>query len=67
MLVLSRKLDESISINNGEITVTVVAIRGDVIRLGITADRSISVHRSEIQDRIDQQARDDAGRKDGQP
>ncbi|MEZ5321037.1 MAG: carbon storage regulator CsrA [Microthrixaceae bacterium] len=47
MLVLSRKSGESIVIN-GNITVTVVEIRGDHVRLGIDAPREITIHREEI-------------------
>ena len=51
MLVLSRKKNESIVINNN-ITVTVVEIRGDKVRLGIQAPKEIPVHRREIYDAI---------------
>ena len=47
MLVLSRKKNESIIINN-DITVTVVEIRGDKVRLGIVAPKEIPVHRQEV-------------------
>lgn len=47
MLVLSRKKNESIVINN-DITITVVEIRGDKVRLGIVAPREASVHRQEV-------------------
>jgi carbon storage regulator len=47
MLVLSRKINQSIVIN-GNITLTVVEIRGDNVRLGIQAPRDVSVHREEI-------------------
>jgi carbon storage regulator len=47
MLVLSRKSNESIIINNN-ITVTVVEIRGDKVRLGIVAPKEIPVHRQEV-------------------
>ncbi len=47
MLVLSRKRDESIVIN-GNIKVTIVDLRGDKVRLGITADSSIPIYREEI-------------------
>lgn len=47
MLVLSRKLGESIRIGNN-IEVTVVEVKGNRVRLGITADRSVSVVRSEL-------------------
>ncbi len=47
MLVLTRKPGESIVIGN-EITVTVVEVRGDQIRLGIDAPRSVQVYREEV-------------------
>ena len=47
MLVLSRKKNESIVID-GNIVVTVVEIKGDKVRLGITAPAEVPVHRSEV-------------------
>ncbi len=47
MLVLSRKKDESIVIDDN-IVITVVEIRGDKVRLGIQAPREVPIHRSEI-------------------
>jgi carbon storage regulator len=47
MLVLSRKKDESIVINN-DITIVVVEIRGDKVRLGVEAPKEIPVHRREV-------------------
>ncbi len=47
MLVLSRKKDESIVINDN-IVITVVEIRGDKVRLGIQAPREVPIHRQEI-------------------
>lgn len=60
MLVLSRKPDEEIVITtpSGErIVVTLVAIRGDKCRLGVTAEKSIAVHRRETQEKVDALAR----------
>jgi len=51
MLVLSRKKGESIVIGEN-ITVTVVDIRGDKVRLAFSAPRDISVHRKEVYDAI---------------
>jgi carbon storage regulator len=51
MLVLTRKLDESIVICD-DIIVQILEIRGGQIRLGVTAPKNISVHRQEIYDRI---------------
>ena len=47
MLVLSRRVGESIVIGN-EVTVTVLDVRGDQIRIGIDAPRSVQVHREEV-------------------
>ncbi len=47
MLVLSRKKDESIVVNN-DIVITVVEIRGDKVRLGIVAPKEVPVHREEV-------------------
>jgi carbon storage regulator len=47
MLVLSRKKGESIVIDD-QIEVTVIAVEGDVIKLGIEAPKNISIHRKEI-------------------
>jgi carbon storage regulator len=54
MLVLSRKKDESIIIND-HIRVTVVEIRGDKVRLGIDAPKEVSVHRREVYEAIQNQ------------
>ena len=51
MLVFSRYKGESIDISGG-ITVTVVEIRGDKVRLGIQAPSDVPVHRAEILERI---------------
>jgi carbon storage regulator len=51
MLVLSRQKDESIIIGD-DVEITIVDVRGDKVRLGINAPRSISVHRKEIYDAI---------------
>ena len=47
MLVLSRKKDESIVINDN-ITIVVVEIRGDKVRLGVEAPKDVPVHRREV-------------------
>lgn len=64
MLVLSRKKNESIVINN-DITIVVVEIRGDKVRLGVEAPKEVPVHRREVYDAIrrnDEAARDEAAK-----
>ena len=53
MLVLSRLIGEVVVIDGGRITVKVVDIRGDKVRLGIVAPPEETVHRQEVQDEID--------------
>ncbi len=57
MLVLSRQKDESIMIGD-EVEVTIVDIRGDKVRLGITAPKSISVHRKEVYEAIQREKKE---------
>ena len=51
MLVLSRKKNEQIVIND-DITIVIVEIRGDKVRLGIESPKEIPVHRREVYDAI---------------
>lgn len=57
MLVLSRQRDETIMIGD-DIEITVVDIRGDKVRLGITAPSSVPVHRKEVYEAIKRENRD---------
>jgi len=52
MLVLSRRESQSIVIGS-DVVVTVVSIRGDQVRIGIDAPRSITVHRKEVAETIE--------------
>lgn len=56
MLVLTRKKNESIVIGD-LVTVVIVEIRGDKVRLGIEAPKEVSVHRREVQDAIEEERR----------
>ena len=51
MLVLSRRVGEQLVIA-GDIVVTVIEVRGDGVRLGIDAPRSVRVHRAEVLDAV---------------
>ncbi len=62
MLVLSRQRDETIMIGD-EIEITVVDIRGDKVRLGISAPHSVPVHRKEVYEAIKRENLAAAGMK----
>ncbi len=57
MLVLSRKKDEKIVIGDS-ITLMVIEIRGDKVRLGIDAPRDVAVHREEVYEAIRRETRE---------
>jgi carbon storage regulator len=52
MLVLSRKLGERILVPQSDLTVTVVAIEGNTVKLGITAPSEVGVYREELWRRV---------------
>jgi carbon storage regulator len=54
LLVLSRKLEESIMIGD-EIEIKIIAVHGETVKLGITAPRSIPVHRKEVYQEIEKE------------
>ena len=60
MLVLTRRANQSIVIGQ-DVTVTVLEIRGDQVRLGITAPRSVTVHREEVWLQLERARNDGAG------
>jgi carbon storage regulator len=51
MLILTRRVGESIKVGE-EITVTVLGVKGNQVRIGITAPRTVEVHREEVYERI---------------
>ncbi|MBK8270194.1 MAG: carbon storage regulator CsrA [Planctomycetes bacterium] len=59
MLVLSRQRDEIVNIGD-DVEITVVDIRGDKVRLGITAPKHIPVHRKEVHEAIKRERRANA-------
>lgn len=60
MLILTRRVDESVVIGN-DVTVTVLGVKGNQVRIGIDAPRDLPVHRQEIYDRIHEGEHADVG------
>jgi carbon storage regulator len=54
MLVLTRRLNQSIKIGD-DIEITVIEVRGDQVRLGVSAPRDVAVHRKEVYLQIQQE------------
>lgn len=61
MLILTRRVNETINIGD-DITVTVLAVDGMQVRLGINAPKEVEVHREEVYERIRAQKQSDSGR-----
>jgi carbon storage regulator len=51
MLILTRRVGEAVKVGD-DVTVTVVAVKGNQIRIGIHAPKDVTVHRAEIYERI---------------
>jgi carbon storage regulator len=60
MLILTRRVNETLMIGS-EITVTVLGVRGNHVRLGVNATKEVAVHREETFERINADQRDGHG------
>jgi carbon storage regulator len=54
MLILTRRVGETLMIGD-EVTVTVLGVKGNQVRIGVNAPKDVAVHREEIYDRIRQE------------
>lgn len=60
MLILTRRAGETLMIGN-DVTITVLGVKGNQVRIGIDAPKDVAVHREEIFKRIQKEASDDPG------
>lgn len=58
MLILTRRVGETIMIGGEEVTVTILGVKGNQVRVGIKAPQSVGVHREEIYQRIQRDKRE---------
>jgi carbon storage regulator len=58
MLILTRRVGETVVIGN-DVTVTVLGVKGNQVRLGVNAPREVAVHREEIYERIKREQAED--------
>jgi carbon storage regulator len=61
MLILTRRVGETVMIGN-DVTVTVLGVKGNQVRIGVNAPRDVAVHREEIFERIKREEEGGAGR-----
>ena len=64
MLILTRRTGETLNIGD-DVTVTVLAVKGSQVRIGITAPKQVPVHREEIYNRIRKEKEAEAADKKG--
>ena len=57
MLILTRRVGETLMIGD-DVTVTVLGVKGNQVRVGVSAPKEVSVHREEIYERIKQEKKD---------
>ena len=66
MLILTRRVGETVMIGN-DVTVTVLGVKGNQVRVGVNAPRDVAVHREEIFERIKREEQDGGGTTSAHP
>ncbi|MBK6349172.1 MAG: carbon storage regulator CsrA [Proteobacteria bacterium] len=66
MLILTRRVGETVMIGS-DVTVTVLGVKGNQVRVGVNAPRDVAVHREEIFERIKREEQDGSGTTTSRP
>ena len=66
MLILTRRVGETLMIGD-EVTVTVLGVKGNQVRIGVNAPRDVAVHREEIYERIKREQAEQAAQQQHEP
>lgn len=64
MLILTRRVGETVMIGD-DVTITVLGVKGNQVRVGINAPKNVAVHREEIYERIKREQQSDAAEPSG--
>jgi|HubBroStandDraft_2_1064218.scaffolds.fasta_scaffold89812_2 carbon storage regulator len=65
MLILTRRVGETVMIGN-DVTVTILGVKGNQVRVGINAPKNVAVHREEIYERIKREQQGQGGDTQGE-
>lgn len=64
MLILTRRVGETLVVgDNADVTVTVLGVKGNQVRIGVNAPKEVAVHREEIHQRIQREKNDNGGNR----
>ncbi len=62
MLILTRRVGETLMVGD-DVTVTVLGVKGNQVRIGVNAPKDVSVHREDIYQRIQREKGEDSGKE----